>query len=374
MREEDGRLILSGKTISIAPADIEDCWEWLDQASANDLRSLRFLMLPKNLDESRLPTLRKLAAVNPDLGLGISGAWSISNLMSAAALFKPRVLFLESSVSAAELSGFLADQNQIETLFITVTDAENLDFLATLPNLRRLAINGWDPAETGPLPKGMRALKSLILFDSEILDASALAAVPEGIEELSLVMCGKITSLGGLERFSNLRTLILNMSPGIEDLSVLRGIKKLAWVGLPPGITQEQFSAFIGEHPAMKIVELIGCGEITDLSPLQRLTGLTGLVVGQIGGKFAAVDQVDQLKSLEFLGLTGEVFDKHPESLARIREALPRALVIPVCLGSGWILLVIPLAALMWIAGSWARSRRRTSPQHGILCGGGKQR
>ena len=223
-----------------------------------------------------------------------------------------------------------------------------------------MAIDGWNPAKTGPLPKGMRALKSLLLSYSEILDASALAAVPEGIEELSLVGCKKIASLNGLERFSNLRTLILNMSPGIEDLSVLSGMKKLAWVGLPPGIIQEQFSVFVAEHPGMKIVELIKCEGITDLSPLQRLTGLTGLIVGQYSGEFAAVDQ---LKSLEFLGLPIDTFDNDPESLARIRTALPRALVVPAfpfCLGSGWILLVMPLAALMWIAGSWARSRRRT--------------
>ncbi|MCX7032241.1 MAG: hypothetical protein NTU62_19315, partial [Spirochaetes bacterium] len=350
IREEDGRLILSGKTISIASADIEGCWEWLDQASSNDLRSLRFLMLPEDLDESRLSTLRKLAAANPGLSLGIG---SISNSMSAAALFKPRMLILGSSASAEELGGFLAGQNQIETLYIFATDAENLDFLATLPHLRRLAIiDGWDPAKTGPLPKGMRALKSLLLSDSEILDASALAAVPEEIEELSLVGCERITSLSGLEG-----------SPEIKDLSVLGGMKKLVWVGLPPGIAQEQFSAFIGEHPAMKIVELIECKEITDLSPLQRLTGLTGLIVGQYSGTFDAVDQVDQLKSLEFLGLPTEVFDNDPERLAQIRTALPRALVVPaMCLGSGWILLVMPLAALMWITRSWARRRRRTSP------------
>jgi hypothetical protein len=268
--------------------------------------------------------------------------------------------------TAAELGGFLVGQKQIETLHIFNPGAENLDFLADLPHLRRLAIVDWDPAKTGPLPKGMRALKSLLLSDSELLDASALAAVPEGIEELSLVGCKKITSLSGLERFSNLRTLILNGSGEIGDLSVLRGMKKLAWVGLPPGITQEQFSAFIGEHPAIKIVELIGCGEIADLSSLQRLTGLTGLIVGQYSGEFDAVDQVDQLKSLEFLGLPIDTFDNDSESLARIRTALPRALVVPAipfCLGSGWILLVIPLAALMWIAGSRARSRRRTSPK-----------
>jgi hypothetical protein len=375
LRGEDGRLIQSGKTISIlleGSEDTEDSWEWLDQASAKDLRSLRLLMLPGKMDESRLPTLRKVAAVNPDLGLDIESlSSSMSSYMSAVALFKPRVLILKRSAPAAELSGILADQNQIETLILNVRNAKNLDFLAAFPNLRRLAISDWDPAETGPLPKGMRALKSLLLYDSELLEASALAAVPEGIQELSLVSCKKIASLSGLERFSNLRTIILNLSSEIGDLSALKGMKKLAWVGLPPGITQEQFSAFVGEHPALKIVEFVSCNGITDLTPLQHLTGLTGLVVAQYSGdqssgKFTAMDQMDRRKSLEFLGLPAEAFDKDPDQVARIRTELPRALVVPAvpyCLGSGWILLVIPLAALMWIAGAWARGRRRTQPQ-----------
>ena len=113
-------------------------------------------------------------------------------------------------------------------------------------------------------------------------------------------------------------------------------MKKLAWVGLPPGITEEQFSSFVGEHPGLKIVELITCGGITDLSPLQRLTGLTGLIGVRFSGTFDAVDQVDQLKTLEFLGLPIDTFGNDTESLARIRTALPHALVVPAspfCLG-----------------------------------------
>jgi hypothetical protein len=358
MSEEYGRLILSGQTVSIDLADNEDGWEWLDQASPDDLRSLRFLILPEDPDESGLSTLRRLADANPNLGLGISGTRSFSSSMPAAALFKPRILFLESSATAPELSEILAGQNRIETLIFNAAGVENLDFLTTLPNLHQVVILNWDPATTGPLPKGMRALKSLLLMESALLDASALAAVPEGIQELSLVGCDNITSFGGLERFSNLRTLILSGSPGNKDLSILGGMKNLAWVGLPPGTTQEQFSAFIGEHLSLKIVELNGCSEITDLSPLQRLTGLTGLVASPLFGR---PDAVYQLKSLEFLGLATKVFNDDPDEIARIREALPRALVVPVCLGSGWILLVIPLAALIGIAGS--RARRRTSPQ-----------
>jgi hypothetical protein len=368
VREEDGRLILSGKTVSIAPDGFAGCWEWLDRASSDDLRSLRFLMLPEELeemDESRRQILRKVAAVNPDLSLFIR---SLSGWKSAAALFKPRMLILGGS--ATDISGFLADQKQIETLCIwgilgeelSGIDVDNLDFLAKLPHLRRLTIFGWDPATTGPLPKGMRALKSLMLVrtsDSVPLDASALEAVPRGIEELSLVGY-EMTNLSCLERFSDLRTLILYVGGEIEDLAALRGMKRLARVGLPPHITQEQFSAFIGEHPTIQIVELMEYSEITDLSPLQRLTGLTGLAAKEFHGELEAVYR---LKSLEFLALPGYAFNHDTKSLDRIREELPRALVVvPACLGSGWILLVIPLAALMWIAGSRMRRRRRASP------------
>jgi hypothetical protein len=362
LRPENGRLLLSGKTISIDPADIESRWEWLDQASAKDLRSLRFLMLPEIVEESRLPALRKLAAVNPTIGLGI---WSTSSSLSAAALFKPRMVALGApDVPAAEFGRFLAGQGQLESLFLMGgIDAENLEVLATLPNLRRLAVFEWDPARTGPLPRGMRALKSLLLPGSNNLDASALANAPDGLEELSIEesngQSDTMKRLGGLERFSNLRALFLVGNSEIEDLSALKGMKKLAWISLPPGITQEQLSGFVEEHPALEIVVMIGCREITDLSPLQGLAGLKGLVLGQYAG---TLDAVEHLKSLEFLGLPNTVFDD-TKSLARIREALPRALVVPACLGSGWILLLIPLAALVWIARSRARGRRRTVPQ-----------
>jgi hypothetical protein len=373
MRAEDGRLLLSRKTVSIAPADIDACWEWLDHASAKELRSLRFLTLPGKTDESRLQILRRLAAANPNLNLGVE---PISSSMPDAALFKPRLVYVEGTATTAELGGLLAGQEQIETLYLNVSKAENLDFLRMLPNLRRLVIIDCH----GPLPAGLRGLKSLVLLNADLagmygytqtvseFDVSALAAVPEGIEELSLVGY-QIASMGGLERLTGLRTLILNRSRGIEDLSALRGLKKLAWVGLPLEITQEGFSTFIGEHPAIQFIELMGCGGITDLSPLRRLSGLKGLAVGPKGTgqdpeDSVSVDQVVQLKSLEFLGLPLEV-EGDLARFARIREALPHAIVVPAaCLGSGWILLVVPLAALMGIAGSWARrgaAPRRTA-------------
>jgi len=133
LREEDGRLLLSGKTISIAPEGIESYWEWLDRASSDDLRSLRFLMLPEDLDEHHLSTLKKLAAVNPDLGLEIE---STSGWKSAAALFKPRILCVgsfEGSSTATDIGGFFRDQKQIETLVKQAQEEVRISATAATP-------------------------------------------------------------------------------------------------------------------------------------------------------------------------------------------------------------------------------------------------
>lgn len=342
---EDGRLLLSRKTVSLTLKDDTVGWEWLERASPEDLRSLRFLMMPESLDENRIPILKKLAAANPDLALGIQ---SILVYSSVAQFFKPRVLFLGDTTPAAELSRLLANQKQIVTLYLS-EGAETFDFLADLPNLRRLIILDWDPGRTGPLPDGMRSLKSLVIGGLEITGSSALAGVPEDLEELSIVGCNSFSDPTGLERFPNLRTLILNLSPGIKDLSALRHMKKLSWAGLPPKITQDGFAEFANAHPDLKILELVSCKEITDLSPLEKLTGLTGLVLTE---SYENLDTVRGMKSLTFLALPMKTFAESPEKISELRAALPKAMVVPsmtMCLGSGWILIIFPLAALMWL-------------------------
>jgi len=254
----------------------------------------------------------------------------------------------------ADLRALLADQKQIDTLSISLNEGGTLDFLAGLPNLHRLSIDGWDPDKTGPLPKGMNVLKSLVISSSSMRDASVLTNVPNDLQELSILMCDEFADPAGLARFSGLRTLILNLSPGITDLSVLQNMKKLSWAGLPPEITQDQFSVFVDGHPDLKILEMVNCENIVDIQPLRKLTGLAGLVFCGYEGD---LDALGGLKSLKFLGLQKDAFENSPDTIAEIRGKLPDALVVPaapMCLGSGWILLLFPLAALIRL---WRRRR-----------------
>ena len=61
---------------------------------------------------------------------------------------------------------------------------------------------------------------------------------------------------------------------------------------------------------------------------------------------------MQSLKSLRFLGISDDSWPESPEKIAEIRAALPDAVVIriePACLGSGWLLLLLPLLGTAWL-------------------------
>jgi hypothetical protein len=246
-----------------------------------------------------------------------------------------------------EVDGTLVGERQVQTLFLDCQDAVSLTFLARMPNLRRLALSNWDPSKTGPLPAGTGKLESLVIVDSAIEDASPLDNVPENLQELSLVSCNGFADPAGLARFSQLHTLLLNLTPGVPDLSVLEGMKRLLWVGLPPRTSQAGLTRFVSSHPGLEYLEMVDCQDVVDLTPVAGLPGLKGLVVTSSS---ASLVPLKGLKSLTFLAAPGLAFDEQPGTIAELRMALPHAVIVATtnpCLGSGWLLVVLPLAAAM---------------------------
>jgi hypothetical protein len=131
----------------------------------------------------------------------------------------------------------------------------------------------------------------------------------------------------------------------MPDLAPLR---KLRWVGLPPGVNQEQLTAVIKSRPGIEILELPETKKLLDLAPLRDLRHLNGLV---LGGVYEDLNVVQSLKSLRFLGISNDSWPDSPEKLAEIRAALPDAIVIRIgtaCLGPGWLLLLLPLLGCAW--------------------------
>ena len=349
-----GGLLLAGKVVSVSLEKGTEGREWLEKAPAQDLAAIRFLMLPKEPDATLLPTLKRLAAVNPGVGLGVGPNATLQQVLP---LFRPRALMIDNASVDAAGRKIVADQPQVETLLVSGEEPGSLGFLPMLHGLRRLALMGWDVEKAGPLPAGLQGLRSIVVSDSAMKDLSALDAAPAEMEELSLTGCKELTDVRALAKRPGLKTLILSLSGGDKamDLSSLAGLKQLQWVGLPLNTSQDQFAAFIAAHRDLKILELTGCAKVTDLAPLRELKELEGLI---LNGPYQHLEVVRELKSLRFVGLQKDAFKNSPDQIAEIRKALPDALVVPVggfCLGSGWILLLVPVVV---VASSLAWRRR----------------
>lgn len=315
---------LSGRVVSLDLSK-DSAKAWLEHASETDLKGLRLVSLPDSLSLTLRPALERLAAANPQVGLSIETEGALDEILP---LFRPRLLMVPELDSAAPRR--LATQRRIETLFIEEADSGSFDVLRGLPNLRQLYMGGRAFRLAAQLPASLEVL-----------------AVVDGDVDLE--------RLGSLPR---LRALSLTGTEwrGASDLAALR---KLRWIGLPENATQAEFAAVVRAHPDLEVIELIGVDSVTDLSPLRGLRHLRAVT---IDGQYRDLGVLRDLTSLEFVGLSKKIWSDAPDQVAAIRAALPAAVIVkvtPLCLGSGWILLLVPVALLVFLAG---RRGRRAWP------------
>jgi len=199
----------------------------------------------------------------------------------------------------------------------------------------------------------------------ELTDLSPFAEVG-GLETLNVGMTATLSDLRGVAKLPHLRALNLFACEGVTDLAPLANLKGLRWLGLPPKILQDEFAKVIAAHPNLAILEAIGCEGVTDLGPVRSLGHLTGLAAFTA----APVEPLYEMKGLKWLayGAGKDVAeDQTADRLAKLQAALPAtaiARVAPLCLGSGWILALVPALGLGWLLaarrrGAAAKADRR---------------
>ena len=96
----------------------------------------------------------------------------------------------------------------------------------------------------------------------------------------------------------------------------------------------------------LEVIELNECPEIRDLYPLQALPELKILLLEL---EPEQLDGLASLKQLELVLLPDELFNDNSQLISELRASLPDTRIMPgsgICLGSGWLLLLIPFIIL----------------------------
>jgi hypothetical protein len=354
--EKEGGYV-NGKITTLNLPRRKDMTPWFKQMKSADLSALEFIKIDSLIPDSYLPYLTELAKLKPGTGLCYEG-----NLKDIAGLFKifnPRFL-IGGSLSGNDF-GLLAGLNNLELLIIAPEGSAISNSLPHMPQLKQLFLI--DPEKGMKSAPGLlnenKLLERVAIYGAGRIDLSFLRSL-ENLKELIVCSFDTIDNFNQIKNPKNLELLSISSQNFRYDkeLNRLSGIR---WINFPSYVTQDDFNYFVDNHPNLEVVEIIKNDTVKSLQRLSTLKNLYGLT---ITGTLTDMASVKSLKNLRFLSLPLELTE---DSLTRteLQNALPGTRIVAnqgFCLGSGWLLLIIPLILLFSIL-----SRRKMQKAPGNL-------
>lgn len=346
---------LNDKLFSLYFNDPEDIDDWKEQKDLSGVPGLRAIYINGSALQDDVSFLEEITELNAYLGLVLEGL-NQDQLTRVLSMFSPEWLFLMDTGLENVGDALIPHMENLETMILDAEYAKDVDFLYQLPNLRSLILEGSPASDSAIINfSKIKNLTSLSLLGCDIESVSSLE-LPPHMNSLLLIDCDRLTDINGLRELKKLKQLSLLACDTLTDLTVLNELPDLQMLSFPPGVTQQDFAQVAGHHLSLQAVELIGCEGITDLSPLIQLKGLISLAIDMPVVDFKILEQ---LTGIKLIVIEQSHFDASPEQVASLVNALPGAQIVPgggFCMGSGWILLMLPF---ILIAGVIARKPGR---------------
>ena len=333
---------INEKINSISISHNYDMIPWFKQMKSTDISAMDFLYFDSLISENYFPYLTDLAEIKPDIGLGYED--DLKDIARLFEIFKPRFI----------IGGSLSQKD--------------FNLLSGLNNLELLSVSLSDSIYTFPLP-AMPGLKQLILagIKKNVVTSDDFLINNKQIEKLTIKESGRF-NFSFIKPLNSLKELIIDGSDTIENFDLIKNHKQLEllslygeklrndtalrelpdirWMTFYEETTQDEFNSFIEYHPGLEVVEIIDNNEINSLQLLLNLRKFFGLTVTDTLTDFATVKS---LKTLKYLSLPDVVLN---DSIKKdeLQKSLPDTRIVAnhgVCLGSGWLFLIIPLILVL---------------------------
>ena len=340
-KQTDSILYVNDKIYSIDIPVKNDKIPWFKNLTEYDFSTLQFINVQSKFPDSYLPYLTGLAEIKPDAGIYLPG--DFSDIAELLKIFNPRVIAGTTLVRSDYDQ--LSRLTNIEILMITLNDSVISDPLPSMPVLKQLFLTELDDEVV--LPDNFlinnKQIERLIIQTSGSLDISMLNQL-DNLKELVINVSDEIKNLNLINSHTKLEVLSVTGDELIYDPGVIR-LPLLRWMVFSSNVTQEEFDSFIDTHPDLEVIEMIKNDTISSFQALSKLSKLYGLTVNDT---VADIATIKTLSSLKYLSLPHD-FLADPVNKAEIEGSLPGTRIVAnegFCLGSGWLLLLVPLVLI----------------------------
>lgn len=342
----DSLTFVNGKIHTIILSDQSDLLPWFRQMKKNELTDLKRIFFKSAIPDAYIPFLKEIAHLHPQTALGFEendAAQVMRSYLKKANFFQPKVI--SAYLSQSQLS-LLNHWKSTESLYLAISDSVIGTTLPALPMLKQCIITGNNSTTlSASFFKTNQQLKKISI--SGCLTDYAFLEPLKSLEQLTINNQDCKMNLALLkEKLPKLNLLLV--SGTCSKIDLLTTGKKLRWLGLPANTSQQEFDSICAALPALQVLELRGNDSISNLKPLQQINQLKELIIRD---KITDLKSLYSLKDLRYLSVPDEnKTDK--ATIQALEKALPGCIIVPnsgACLGSGWLLLMLPATFLFSI-------------------------
>lgn len=319
----------------------DDMIPWFENLKTADISQLGFLYFDSIVPDSYVPYLTDLSRTKTDIGLGYDG--DLKDMNRLFEIFKPGFL-VGTALPQADFN-ILTGLNSLGFLSAYLPDSLYTIPLPAMPNLKHLFLTdvNEDAIKSADLLANNRQIERLTILGSGNFNLSLIEPLPNLKE---LIINGYDTILN-FDKISDHKKLTLLSVAGYKsgNLKILKELPDIRWMTIYNETVQGDFESFIESHPDLEVMEIIYNDTITSLKSLSNLKSLYGLIVTDT---LPDLNTIKSLKSLKYLSLPVKLLD---DSTIKedLQKSLPGTILAAnqgICMGSGWLLLIIPLIAV----------------------------
>jgi hypothetical protein len=335
---DDSILTVNGKIYSINIPDNDNMIPWMKNIKGEDLSALQIIRFESKIRNNYIPYLIEMSVKTPNAGIVYNG--EMRELTELLKIFHPK--FIGGTKFRNTDYDLLAGMDGTKILMITPGDSLVNGPLPPMPSLDQLFLTEMSGNKVLPnnLLVNNRQLKRVVMEEPGNLDLSILAPL-DNLKELVVTGADTILHFDLINNHRKLEVLSIATEDRVFDPSLIK-LPSLRWLMIPSFVTQQEFDLLTASHPALEVMEIFKNDTIHSLQSLTKLPGLYALTVMDTVMDMASLKK---LLNLKYLSLPDKCL-KDSLLKADLHKSLPGTRIVAnegFCLGSGWLLLLIPL-------------------------------